>query len=122
MPASRSAARTASLPSTTSPKWRSSAGGERDELVPHVDERHSRACAAAKLELEEAPVPGERVVDVVDLERDVVDADEAGHAPGRAAPTPRPWWLRRRPSSATRPCGGAWLPGSRAAPACSPRL
>ena len=37
-------------------------------------------CAAAELELEEAPVPGERFVDVADLQRDVVDADQARHA------------------------------------------
>ena len=52
---------------------------ERDELVAHVDERHLRADAAAQLELEEPPVPGERLVDVADLERDVVDPDEPGH-------------------------------------------
>ena len=35
--------------------------------------------APAQLELEELPVPGERLVDVAHLERDVVDADEPGH-------------------------------------------
>ncbi len=53
--------------------------GERDELVAHVDERHLRADATAQLELEEAAVPRERLVDVADLERDVVDPDEARH-------------------------------------------
>ena len=38
------------------------------------------AAAAAQLELEELPVPGERLVDVADLERDVVDPDEPRHA------------------------------------------
>src|SRR5579872_1399091 len=33
-----------------------------DELVAHVDERHLRSGAAAQLELEEAPVPRERLV------------------------------------------------------------
>jgi GTP-binding protein len=53
---------------------------KREELVAHVDEHHLRADAAAQLELEELPVPGERLVDVAHLERDVVDADEPGHA------------------------------------------
>ena len=51
------------------------AGGERDELIAHVDERHARA-AAAQRELEQPAVEGERLVDVADLERDVVDADQ----------------------------------------------
>src|SRR5581483_9408404 len=52
-------------------------GGQRDELVAHVDERHTAAVAAPQLELEEAPVPGQGVVDVPDLQGDVVDADQA---------------------------------------------
>ena len=64
---------------------------ERDELVAHVDERHPGAGAAAQLELEELPVPLERLVDIADLERDVVDPDEPRHAetvvpPGTPAP------------------------------------
>jgi hypothetical protein len=49
---------------------------ERDELVAHVHEGHA-AGAAAELEVEDAPVEGERLLDVADLEGDVVDADEA---------------------------------------------
>jgi hypothetical protein len=48
---------------------------ERDELVAHVDERRPRR-ATAEREREDPPVEGERLVDVVDFERDVVDADE----------------------------------------------
>ena len=40
------------------------------------------ALVAAQLELEEPPVPGERLVDVADLERHVVDPDCARHADG----------------------------------------
>src|SRR5919197_2359430 len=51
------------------------AGGERDELVAHVDEGHP-AGAPAQLELEDAPVELERLLDIAHLERDVVQADE----------------------------------------------
>ena len=51
--------------------------GERQELVAHVDERHARS-AAAELECEQAAVEIECLVEVADLERDVVDAYEAG--------------------------------------------
>ena len=53
--------------------------GERDELVAQLDERHP-ADAAAQLDLEQAAVELERLVDRVDLERDVIDPDGAGHA------------------------------------------
>src|SRR5687768_8801002 len=49
--------------------------GEGDELVAHVEERHARD-AAAQLELEYAAIPLQRLLEVSDLERDVVDADE----------------------------------------------
>src|SRR6516164_9564307 len=51
---------------------------QREELVAHVDERRSRR-AAAQGELEDSAVERERLVNVADLERDVVDADEARH-------------------------------------------
>ena len=58
--------------------WRlGSAGGYRDELVGHIDERHRRTDAAAHLELEETSVPREGVIDVADLERNVVNPNEA---------------------------------------------
>jgi len=41
--------------------------------------RLDAARALEELEVEEAAVPGERLVDVVDLERDVVDPHELGH-------------------------------------------
>ena len=48
---------------------------ERDELVAHVDERHP-VRAAAQRELEQLTVERERLVDVADLERDVIDPHE----------------------------------------------
>ena len=54
-------------------------GGERDELIAHVDERHPPA-AAAQLEFEELAVPPQRLIDVLDLEGDVVDTDQPSHA------------------------------------------
>lgn len=45
------------------------AGGQREELIAHVDEGHPRTGTAAQAQLEEAPVPGERAVEVSDLER-----------------------------------------------------
>ena len=53
---------------------------ERDELVAHVDERHRAPDPAAQLELEEPAVPRECLVEVAHFERNVVDADEPGHA------------------------------------------
>ena len=50
---------------------------ERDELVAHVDERRARH-AAAQLEREQAPVERQRGVDIGDLERHVVHADQPG--------------------------------------------
>jgi hypothetical protein len=52
---------------------------ERDELIAQVDEGHRSPRSAAELELEEASIPGERFLDVADLERNVVDPDEPGH-------------------------------------------
>jgi hypothetical protein len=49
-------------------------------LVTHVDERHPRSGTAAELEVEEALVPRERLLDVGDLEGDVVDAEQTRHA------------------------------------------
>ena len=57
---------------------------ERDELVAQVDERHPVADPPAQLELEEAAVPGDRLVEVAHLERDVVDADEPRHHGNRS--------------------------------------
>jgi hypothetical protein len=54
-------------------------GGDCDELVAHVDERHATDVTAAQVELEEPSIPGEGFVDVADLECDVVDADQSGH-------------------------------------------
>jgi catechol 2,3-dioxygenase-like lactoylglutathione lyase family enzyme len=56
-----------------------SAFRERDELVADVDERHARR-ATAQLEVEDPAVELERVVNALDLERDVVYADEPRHA------------------------------------------
>jgi hypothetical protein len=50
--------------------------GQRDELVAHVDERHGVA-APAQGEFEQLPVERERRLDVADLERDMVDPDQA---------------------------------------------
>ena len=57
------------------------AGRESDELVAHVDEGHPRAASPAELELEDAPVELERLLDVADLERNVVQADERRSIP-----------------------------------------
>ena len=53
----------------------SPARAQREELVAEIDERHRRADAAPQLEVDQARVPGERLVDVADLEGDVVDPD-----------------------------------------------
>jgi hypothetical protein len=54
-----------------------SSGGERDELVAHLHERHPRTCAAAKRHVENPPVELERLVHVAYLEGDVVDSYES---------------------------------------------
>ena len=52
---------------------------ERDELVTEIDERHTGA-SAAKLERPEDPLPERnRLLDVPDLERDMVDPDRTCH-------------------------------------------
>jgi hypothetical protein len=50
---------------------------EGDELVAHVHERHPRR-PPAQGQVEDPAVEGERLVDVADLERHVVDAHQAG--------------------------------------------
>ena len=50
---------------------------QREELVAHVDEGLGLA-APAQREAEDFSVEGERLLDVADLERDVIDADETG--------------------------------------------
>ena len=54
--------------------------GQREELVAHADERHSRD-ARLELDVEDAAVELERLVEVADLEGDMVDSYE----PRRAA-------------------------------------
>src|SRR5438067_8725592 len=48
-----------------------------DELVAHID-KGSAFAAAAQIELEDLAVPVQRLVDVADLDRDMVDADQPG--------------------------------------------
>src|SRR5881275_3725454 len=48
-----------------------------DELVAHVDKGGALA-AAAQIELEDLAVPVQRLVDVADLDRHMVDADQPG--------------------------------------------
>ena len=49
---------------------------ERKELIAEIDE--SRRCAfSAQLELEQAALESERLLDVTDLERDMIEADGA---------------------------------------------
>ena len=63
--------------------------GERDELVAQVEEGHARR-PAAQLEGEQPPVEGQRLLEVADLERDVVDAHQAGSL-GHAHIVAGPW-------------------------------
>jgi hypothetical protein len=51
--------------------------GERDELVGDVDEGHP-ARPAAEFQFEDAAVEVQRLLDIADLERDVVDPNETG--------------------------------------------
>ena len=66
---------------------------ERDELVSEVDERHPRGPAPQLHAVEDPVEERERLVDVADLDRDVVDAHEPRHGPqttgGRAPRVPR---------------------------------
>jgi hypothetical protein len=50
--------------------------GQRNELIAHVDERHGPA-APAQREFEQSSIERERLVDVADFQRNVVDADQA---------------------------------------------
>ena len=52
---------------------------ERYELVAQIDEGHRAANPASEVELEEAPVPLKRFIDVIDLDRNVIDPDQPGH-------------------------------------------
>src|SRR5215213_796204 len=52
--------------------------GQREELVAHVEKRHSSR-AAAELEIEDAAVEGHRLLDVADLQRHVIDSDHPSH-------------------------------------------
>src|SRR3954453_979495 len=83
--------------------------GDGDELVAHVDERHA-AHPPAQLEGEQAAVEVERGVEVTDLERHVVDADQ----PRGAVHAPRPYRKEPRGPGRTR-TGGPRHRQSRAA-------
>jgi hypothetical protein len=48
-------------------------GGKRNELVADVDEAHPPSGTTTQLEFEEAPVPTQRLLEVADLKRYVVD-------------------------------------------------
>jgi len=50
--------------------------GQVDELVAHVDERIALTLAAQG-EIEDLRVPGQRLVDVADLDRDMIDCRRA---------------------------------------------
>ncbi len=54
---------------------------ERDELVPHVDERHGRTASAQLHAVEDPPEERQRLVEVAYLDGDVVDPDQPGHGP-----------------------------------------
>jgi hypothetical protein len=49
---------------------------QRNELVAQIDERRGLALAA-QLELEQTAVEGQRLLDVADLERNMVETDGA---------------------------------------------
>ena len=94
-PAAASASRTACLSSTTSPKWRASSfpcvrpcisAMNWSPMSTNAPPVH----APAQPHLEELPEERERAVDVLDLERDVVDADQAcGHCGSPSSTTIR---------------------------------
>src|SRR5438046_2735039 len=65
-----------------------------DELVAQVDEGVALAFAA-QAEIEDPPVPFERLVDVADLDRDMVDADQARLFAVRHVRPPSWSWLDR---------------------------
>ena len=92
---------------------------ESDELVAHVDERRAGR-AATQLEIEEAPVQRERGIEIADLERHVVYADQlrprlhglkhrlagmstAGYS---GTPLPRKLGIARGQPPAVRGCAG----------------
>ena len=50
---------------------------QREELVAHADEGHA-GDARLHLDVEDAPVELERLVEVADLESDVIDPDQPG--------------------------------------------
>ncbi len=62
------------------------ASGKSDELVADVDEGHLRP-AAPQLQLEDPAEEGQRLLDVADLDRDVVDPDEARHRKNSCTPS-----------------------------------
>src|SRR5262245_66302323 len=49
---------------------------QRDELVAEIDERHGLA-TAAKLEVEQAAIERQRLIDIPDLESDMIETDRA---------------------------------------------
>src|SRR5262245_39556930 len=83
-PAAASAARTASLSSTTRPKCRPVTGLlaallKGKKLIPKIDE-HCLLALAAQGEFTQAPVEGGRLLDVPHLEGDVVQSNGASFA------------------------------------------
>src|SRR5437660_1669310 len=62
--------------SRCSTRRRRSALLQREELVAQVDDRRGLALAA-QLELEQTAVEGQRLLDIADLERDMVETDGA---------------------------------------------
>ena len=74
--------------------------GERDELVAELDERHLAGPAAEPDVVEDAPEPVERLVDVADLDRNVVDPTSRGNATSVASGA-----LERAQALEARPTG-----------------
>src|SRR5262249_53712412 len=77
---------------------------QREELVAQIDERRGLALSA-QLELEQTAVEGQRLLDVADLERDMVETDGARFACFRHGS------LRQSPCAS---CGDVGAPANRA--------
>ena len=57
------------------------AARQRDELITDINESHPPASATTELEIEEPPVPVQRLIEIADLQRHMVDTDEPRHVP-----------------------------------------
>src|SRR5262245_46716785 len=83
---------------------------KRNELVAEIDERH-RIALASKLEIEQAAVEGQRLFDIADLKRHMIETNQSRFCLLRHESLQSPFIHSRRDNGAPEPLGSGMCSG-----------